>query len=86
MASPLAIETPTGFAPEDDLPIPSPPGTPLWSESYCFVASDAAAQVGVWTTRRAGGTQLGRTAWDVSLWPEFAGDARPMNGYRRSHR
>jgi hypothetical protein len=48
-------------APEDELPHPTRPEVPLWSENYAFVCYDAAAGVGVFT-------HVGRVAHNSDLW------------------
>lgn len=47
--------------PADELPHPTRPDTPLWSENYAWVGYDPAAQVGFMA-------HLGRTPFDQELW------------------
>jgi hypothetical protein len=65
VVTPLKIDSPSGFKPEDEFPLEVLPEIPMWSENYWFVAFDASNQVGVWT-------HMGRTDWDLSLWREVA--------------
>jgi hypothetical protein len=50
---------------ETELPARQWPDVPLWTENYCYVCYDPAAEIGIWS-------HLGRAPFDPTLWRELS--------------
>ena len=68
---------------EMEFPAPHWPDVPLWTENYCYVCYDPAAEIGIWT-------HLGRAPFDPTLWRELSmiflptGERLVYKGYGRT--
>ena len=52
------------LSPENELPLPTPPNIPQWSENYCLQAYDPASAMGVWL-------HMGLPVYDAGLWHDI---------------